>query len=95
MPVSSRPPGQPTWGLTRSIRVIELALLTPELQRKDPVTKITAEGWKDFTQWSRETYLALRQGARREEPRMIQSISNRETNAVPSSKTGRQLAEPP
>lgn len=47
-PVSSRPPGQVTWGVTRSIRVIELALLTPQQQSKDPVTKVTAEGWKEW-----------------------------------------------
>jgi hypothetical protein len=40
-----RPPGRPTWGVTRSIRVVELVKVTSSQQARDPVTKVTAEGW--------------------------------------------------
>jgi hypothetical protein len=43
-PVSPRP-GSPTWGVTKSIRVVELATWTPGRQARDPVIKVTAEGW--------------------------------------------------
>jgi hypothetical protein len=43
---SSEPPGSPpTRGLTRSIRVVELAGRTPDQDRRDPVRFVAGEGW--------------------------------------------------
>ncbi len=42
--IENRPPGSPTWGVTKSIRVVELASWSPNRQDKDPVIKVAAEG---------------------------------------------------
>ena len=47
-PPPPRPLGQPTYGLTKSIRVVKLATWTPDQQRDDPVVKVTAEGWDQW-----------------------------------------------
>ena len=47
-PPPPRPLGSPTWGVTESIRVVELASWTPCRQAKDPVIKVTAEGWEQW-----------------------------------------------
>jgi hypothetical protein len=44
-PRQPRPPGRPTWGVTHSIRVVELSSWTPARQSKDPIKCVTAEGW--------------------------------------------------
>jgi hypothetical protein len=45
---STRPPGRLTWGITKQLRVRELATWTPSRQAKEPVIKVTAEGWGDW-----------------------------------------------
>ena len=47
-PPPPRPLGSPTWGVTKSIKVVELASWTPCRQAKDPVIKVTAEGWEQW-----------------------------------------------
>jgi hypothetical protein len=44
-PELPRPPGPPAWGLTRKGRVVLLADRRPEDEQKDPVVKVTEEGW--------------------------------------------------
>ena len=41
----TRPPGCPTWGVTKQLHVRELATWTPGRQDADPVIKVTGEGW--------------------------------------------------
>ncbi|MGO8900534.1 MAG: hypothetical protein ACLQU5_19630 [Isosphaeraceae bacterium] len=43
-----RPLRSPTWGVTKSIRVVKLASWSPSRQAKDPVIKVTAEGWNQW-----------------------------------------------
>lgn len=47
-PGISRPPGIPAWGVTRSLRVIELARWTPREQKQDPVVQVAADGWRTW-----------------------------------------------
>ncbi|MGO9598368.1 MAG: hypothetical protein ACLP7Q_10295 [Isosphaeraceae bacterium] len=47
-PPPPRPLGQPTYGLTKAIRVVKLATWTRAQQRDDPVVKVTAEGWDQW-----------------------------------------------
>jgi hypothetical protein len=44
LPDRDRPGGEATWGLTRRWKVVELPR-TAGVDRKDPVVKVTAEGW--------------------------------------------------
>ena len=60
-PPPPRPLGSPTWGVTESIRVVELASWTPCRQAKDPVIKVTAEGWDSGSR--RAEGLATSQGS--------------------------------
>ena len=59
-PAPSRPPGHPTWGVTKSIRVVELAQLTPSQQANDPVIKVAAEGWDQWYQGFEGGYTSTR-----------------------------------
>lgn len=47
-PAPPRPLGSPTCGVTKSIRVVELASWSPSRQAKDPVIKVAAEGWDQW-----------------------------------------------
>jgi hypothetical protein len=44
----ARPPEHPTWGLTTSLRVVELAKWTTSDNARDPIKSVTREGWKHW-----------------------------------------------
>ena len=94
-PGPPRPPGIPTWGRTRSIRVVELARWRRSQQAEDPVVEVAAEGWNQWYPIQRGD-LPSRKGENRHavEPPTTTPVITPTTLRTPAAETELALPAP-